>query len=151
MQASFSKKIMSQAGLVISAVVLAIAFFGPAQAHHGEFMEAHNPASFCRAQGCGEPMGDLFCFSQCLSVFASNLQTLPAKTPVFLPYVLVFCLLISINYLAAGGRPFYFKSFIRKKREVFARSFFVQIGRWLILFGKRDPAEVFALIQLRNI
>jgi len=141
------KKLPAALIIFLSIIVFSIGIFGASLVHRQKFMEDHNTASVCHTQDCKSPVGDPICASNCLSAFESSLQTLPTNIFKLISTIFIFSLLSVVALYFAKGVSFqYCKSFFRKRREKSILSFFVQLGNWLALFEKRDPATVFVLV-----
>lgn len=141
------KKYSALLVITLSIIVFNVGIFGASLVHRQGFMEDHNIASVCDTQDCKNSVGDPICASNCLSAFQSSLQTLPANILKLILTIFIFNLLsVATSCFAKGGSFQYCKSFVRKRREKSILSFFTQLGNWLALLEKRDPAIVFALV-----
>lgn len=139
-----SKKLSPILIFTISTVLFGVAVSGSSQVHQNGFMKVHKSQSFCHTENCGEPFEDPLCASLCLNNFENSLLTLPIDSVKLALVVFSILLLVSQIFAVHKIIVYSLKSFVRKRRESFLLSFFNQIGNWLILFGKRDPALVFA-------
>lgn len=141
------RKLPAASIISLSIIVFGVGIFGASLVHRQEFMEDYNTASVCHTQDCKNPVGDPICASNCLSAFESSLQTLPTNIFKLMVTIFIFSLLTVVALYFAKGVSFqYCKSFVRKRREKSILSFFAQLGNWLALFEKREPATIFVLV-----
>ena len=147
MQNSGFRKLPAALIIFLSVIVFGVGIFGASLVRRQEFMEERNAASVCHTQDCKNPVADPICASNCLSAFESSPRTLPANIFRLILTIFIFSLLsVAALYFANGASFQYCKIFVRKRREKSILSFFAQLGNWLALFEKRDPAAVFVLV-----
>ncbi len=139
------KKLPTSLIIALIGIVFGIGIFGVSIVHQERLMEDHNKASVCRAQDCENHGTDPICVSSCLSAFENSMQTLPANLLNSALFILIFSIFFVVgwNFVRKNSLS-NLKLFIRQSQERFILSYFSQLGNWLTLFGKRDPAIIFA-------
>ncbi len=147
MQKPALKKLSTFLIIATSIIIFGAGIFGTGLVHSEGYMEEHGILAVCDNSSCKNPTTNPICVSNCLSAFVNSLQSLPVYQLNLVVFVLAFgpFLTMAVRFYGANNSH-YIKIYICKRRERFVLSFFAQLGSWLIIFEKRDPAVVFAFI-----
>ncbi len=116
--------------------------------HEDSMMSGFSSVLSCNSTDCGMPVNDFSCLDHCISAVQNFTQIIPTnfgvKQSSFLVLALLLCLLSPLlNKLLVDHKLS--KSRLRQLYEKSIIAFSKQLGFWLTLFEKRDPASAFAM------
>lgn len=130
----------------LALAVLSIGVLSVSLIHYQDCMEGTCATSVCQSSDCAAPSGDLACINHCVSAVLSSAQSFPANSAASLYLLLLTAVLCSALFVLNFNEPNNHrlsKSRLRQFYELSKTSFFLQLGFWICLIEKRDPAYVF--------